>query len=260
MGSREAQQPLGGARGAEYLQVLVRIARQAAAVDIQRIVRGARGRRVARATKLLKRARAFHQERMAGRIKQVLRAWLDVRRRELALVCMRKQFVHWKMAMHRGQRKREFFRQSFWPLYVWRRYSIWSKQAKRKGIFLRRVWRTLIKLRHFRAMRRLVQLPPRLAPPGTLKAAVHHRQTVLKRSSFRKLKLLRLMRRSQRRFWTRHLLALSHGPTGDSPVAGVQPAEGGEGAAAGSAGQEEETERSDSPTGVDGGFQVRAES
>jgi len=216
MNEKEANEALGGRKGVQYLKMLTGIARQAAAVDIQRLLRGATGRRRFRAALLLRRAKLFHKDHMKHRAMAALRAWHNHCRRMQAIVSLRRRFVHWKMAYHRAQRKREYFRQSFWPLYVWRRYTIWSKQAKRKGVFLRRVWRTLIKLRHFRAIRRMLRAPGSQAPAGTILAASYHRQQTVLRSSFRKLKLLRLMHRSERTFWASHLLSMAKNADADA--------------------------------------------
>lgn len=87
-----------------------------------------------------------------------LSAWYVYTKMILRLrrACLRK-IVAWKFYTKENIRRRILYSHCFWPLYVWRRYSIRTRTIKEKTKFLcSRVYPTYIKLRNFRAWKNLV--------------------------------------------------------------------------------------------------------
>ncbi|CAN0151592.1 unnamed protein product, partial [Hapterophycus canaliculatus] len=63
----------------------------------------------------------------------------------------RRAFYRWKVESERLARVSELFRGTFWPLYVWRRWTNYRASSSDKAKFLRKVYLTTVILRHFRA-------------------------------------------------------------------------------------------------------------
>ncbi|KAJ1462187.1 hypothetical protein M885DRAFT_611069 [Pelagophyceae sp. CCMP2097] len=102
------------------------------------------------------KARALWKRRDHGVLRRVILAWAadakhvaDLRRR-----CLRK-VVAWRRETREGLRKKELFRQCFWPMRVWRKVARANFVAREKGKFLRLIWKCLLKKRHLKAWRKL---------------------------------------------------------------------------------------------------------
>ena len=90
---------------------------------------------------------------------QFLSAWFSYTKMILTLrkSCLRK-IIAWRYFTKENIRRRALYQQCFWPMYVWRKFSIKSRTAKEKAKFLcSRVYPTYIKLRNFRAWKKLTR-------------------------------------------------------------------------------------------------------
>eukprot|EP01029_Cantina_marsupialis_P005989 TRINITY_DN165140_c0_g2_i4.p1 TRINITY_DN165140_c0_g2~~TRINITY_DN165140_c0_g2_i4.p1 ORF type:complete len:1511 (+),score=381.74 TRINITY_DN165140_c0_g2_i4:152-4684(+) len=60
-------------------------------------------------------------------------------------------FRKWNKMTKDSIRHHEIFRGTFWPVYIWRRRTLWHINAKRKAFFLKEVLDTTVKMRFMRA-------------------------------------------------------------------------------------------------------------
>lgn len=91
--------------------------------------------------------------------RQFISAWYTYTRMILTLrkSCLRK-IIAWRYFTKENIRRRALYQHCFWPMYVWRKYSIRSRTIKEKTKFLcSRVYPTYIKLRNFRAWKKLTR-------------------------------------------------------------------------------------------------------
>lgn len=100
--------------------------------------------------------------------------------------CLRK-IVAWHFYTKKNKTRRYFFQHSYWPFYVWHRYSSASRIAKEKCKFLvTRVYPTYVQLKFFRAWKKVII--ERLS--WHLKSDLHYRST-LKQKMFQAFGWLR---------------------------------------------------------------------
>ncbi|GBG27813.1 Hypothetical Protein FCC1311_040362 [Hondaea fermentalgiana] len=129
---------------------------------------------LARGALVRSRARYIYEETIIAkayhlRVIRLIRKWFAWNRTlQFMNKNVRKVFCRWRSRVRRLHKEREFFRLTFWPFYVWRRFARQQAVAKDKARFLKRVWNTLVTLRHFRAWSRQLRNSKLLASQAML--------------------------------------------------------------------------------------------
>ncbi|CAM9303164.1 unnamed protein product [Ectocarpus fasciculatus] len=117
------------------------------------------------APKILALRRLVVRERAirVARRREAFGGWKAAHRSKMELMRgTRRAFRRWRVESERMAKTSSLFRGTFWPLYVWRRWANYRISSRDKAKFLRKVYLTVILVRHFRAWNAVTETGERL--------------------------------------------------------------------------------------------------
>ncbi|CAN0281875.1 unnamed protein product, partial [Ectocarpus sp. 12 AP-2014] len=117
------------------------------------------------APKILALRRLVERERAirVARRREAFGGWKAAHRSKMELMRgTRRAFRRWRIESERMAKTSALFRGTFWPLYVWRRWANYRISSRDKAKFLRKVYLTVILVRHFRAWNAVTETGQRL--------------------------------------------------------------------------------------------------
>ncbi|CAN0346545.1 unnamed protein product, partial [Ectocarpus sp. 13 AM-2016] len=98
-----------------------------------------------------------------ARRREAFGGWKAAHRSNMELMRgTRRAFRRWRIESERMAKTSTLFRGTFWPLYVWRRWANYRISSRDKAKFLRKVYLTVILVRHFRAWNAVTETGQRL--------------------------------------------------------------------------------------------------